>query len=912
MKKHLLSIISIIILSLCAAAAADPTIGRLICATGGAPLANCVVRVEFRDSNGTVSGAGTTTDANGRFIVTLECANASGTNRHFYVTSPCCGHPWIIPSDKCWGDLGDLRCQECDTQPCLPPPPNMVDWWTFDEPAIGPVLPVANDIAGLVNNKGFHINGPTPIAAGKVRGALCFDGVDDWVQVRDHAEVNFFGTCLTAVGAEDLTIDAWVRVDANALDTRMPIVDKRVRPQNPVGYFLYIANGHLAFQMSDGVSIGNYVEPGASITPGAWHLVAVTVDRCNGVGTLYVDGAPVLVFEPLRGNIANDSDLFIGRLSPPFGDVFLRGCLDELEFFKRALKPDEIAALYAADSRGKCRPCVVLRCPEDIRVVSCEDKTPVDYEVTVINLCNSNITVKCDPPSGSLFPVGITPVVCEARDPAGNVIDRCGFNVIVVRDTTPPEIHCPSNQTYWVCSPNGGIVNYTVTATDDYDTNVTIVCVPPSGSAFPPGVHTVHCQAFDDCQNESRCEFTVTVRVDSEPPKIECPPDIRVLTCESSAVVNYTVTASDDSGSVAVVCVPPSGSSFPLGTTTVLCRAVDRCDHESRCEFKVTVVRDTTPPEIHCPSNQTYWVCSPNGGIINYTVTATDDYDTNVTIVCVPPSGSFFTPGVHLVQCRAFDDCQNTSGCEFTVTVRVDTEPPKIECPPDIRKFTCDSNAVVVTYTDTATDDSGSVTVTCVPPSGSAFPPGTTTVICRAVDRCDRESRCEFRVSIIPDLQPPQIHCPSNITVVTTCTNVAQVNYTVTATDNFDTNVTIVCVPPSGSIFPVGVTTVTCTAADDCGNRSECSFKVRVRHVLAPALSIYRLPSGKIAVCWPVTAPGFQLQAADHINTTPPPWVDVPGAPAIVGSEYCVTFEPNQRHRFFRLRCAGVVRVDEE
>jgi hypothetical protein len=370
------------------------------------------------------------------------------------------------------------------------------------------------------------------------------------------------------------------------------------------------------------------------------------------------------------------------------------------------------------------------------------------------------------------------------------------------------------------------------------------------------------------------------------------------------------VTATDNSGSVAVVCNPPSGSTFPLGTTTVVCRAIDRCNLEARCEFKVTLVRDTTPPEIHCPSNQLYWVCSPNGGIVNYTVTATDDYDTNVTIICVPPSGSPFPPGVHVVHCQAIDDCQNASRCEFTVTVRVDTEPPKIECPDDIRRFVCDSNAVVH-YTVTATDNSGSVMVVCNPPSGSVFPLGTTTVVCRAIDRCDLEARCEFRVTIARDVEPPQIVCPTNITVVTTCTNVAQVFYTVTATDNADTNVTITCVPPSGSIFPVGVTAVNCIAVDDCGNRSECSFRVRVRQVPPPRLSIYRLPHGRIAVCWPETAPGFQLQTSDTLNP-PVPWVDVPGAPVIISGEYCVIFEPTDRHRFYRLRCAGVVRVDDE
>ena len=44
-------------------------------------------------------------------------------------------------------------------------------------------------------------------------------------------------------------------------------------------------------------------------------------------------------------------------------------------------------------------------------------------------------------------------------------------------------------------------------------------------------------------------------------------------------------------------------------------------------------------------------------------------------------------------------------------------------------------------------------------------------------------------------------------------------------------SVSVVCVPPSGSIFPVGVTTVTCTATDGVGQTTTTSFAVTV---LAP------------------------------------------------------------------------------
>jgi len=38
----------------------------------------------------------------------------------------------------------------------------------------------------------------------------------------------------------------------------------------------------------------------------------------------------------------------------------------------------------------------------------------------------------------------------------------------------------------------------------------------------------------------------------------------------------------------------------------------------------------------------------------------------------------------------------------------------------------------------------------------------------------------------------------------------------------------VVCDPPSGSFFPVGTTTVTCTATDECGNESTCTFDVTI------------------------------------------------------------------------------------
>ncbi|MGN7400821.1 FG-GAP-like repeat-containing protein [Cytobacillus praedii] len=71
---------------------------------------------------------------------------------------------------------------------------------------------------------------------------------------------------------------------------------------------------------------------------------------------------------------------------------------------------------------------------------------------------------------------------------------------------------------------------------------------------------------------------------------------------------------------------------------------------------------------------------------------------------------------------------------------------------------------------------------------------------------------------------PPRIICPDDITRVNDCgENGAIVHFTPTVIPNCP-DVTAFCTPPSGSFFPRGTTTVTCTATDASGNTSTCSF----------------------------------------------------------------------------------------
>ena len=79
--------------------------------------------------------------------------------------------------------------------------------------------------------------------------------------------------------------------------------------------------------------------------------------------------------------------------------------------------------------------------------------------------------------------------------------------------------------------------------------------------------------------------------IDSTPPTIACPADITTTaaTGVSSAIVNYTVTASDATSTVTLESTPASGSAFGLGTTVVNATAADSAGNTSGCSFNVTV-----------------------------------------------------------------------------------------------------------------------------------------------------------------------------------------------------------------------------------------------------------------------------------------------------------------------------------
>jgi hypothetical protein len=114
-------------------------------------------------------------------------------------------------------------------------------------------------------------------------------------------------------------------------------------------------------------------------------------------------------------------------------------------------------------------------------------------------------------------------------------------------------------------------------------------------------------------------------------------------------------------------------------------------------------------------------------------------------------------------------------------------------------------------------------------PSGNKFPVGTTTVTYSVTDAHGNSSSANQTVTVI-DNTAPVISCPASITIESTCPTGAIATYaTPTATDNCAVqSVTRGAGLASGSVFPIGTSTVTHTATDIHGNQSSCSFTVTV------------------------------------------------------------------------------------
>lgn len=291
------------------------------------------------------------------------------------------------------------------------------------------------------------------------------------------------------------------------------------------------------------------------------------------------------------------------------------------------------------------------------------DGATVMFSAAAVSQNGVAVAVTCDREPGDLFPFGSTLVSCSATDAFGT--STGGFEVFV-GDFTSPRLMLPED----FASPTP-VVEFTVSAIDNIDGAVPVTCTRTSGSTFPVGVVEVVCSTYDSHFNPAVGAFYVTVSGGA--PVLTLPNDVTAeATSAAGAAVSYTVTATENG---VIACTPPSGSTFALGTTTVVCTATN-AGGSSSGSFNVTV-EDTTGPVLIAPAPITAEATGAGGAVVTYAASATDAVDGAVAVTCVPASGSTFPLGVTLGQCVASDSRGNESAASFSVTV-LDTTAPQI------------------------------------------------------------------------------------------------------------------------------------------------------------------------------------------------------------------------------------------
>jgi hypothetical protein len=479
-----------------------------------------------------------------------------------------------------------------------------------------------------------------------------------------------------------------------------------------------------------------------------------------------------------------------------------------------------------------CNTAPTLNLPADITT---EAEGPsgavVNYTVTATDAEDDpDPTPSCSPASGSTFPMGQTIVNCSVTDSASATTN--GSFKIIVTDTTGPVLSL-ADQIVEATGPAGAAVTFTPSASDLVDGNVSVTCDANSGDTFPLGATTVNCSATDNAENTTNGSFTINV-VDTTPPALTLPADIAGVeaTGPGGASVNFTASAADlVDGTVPVTCDWNPGDTFPLGTTTVTCSATDLAGNTANDSFDVTV-QDTTAPTIDSHADLTEEATSAAGAIVNYTSPATHDaVDGDGAAACTPLSGSQFVLGDTTVTCNATDAAENDAIPTTFVVHVVDTTAPDVTVPADITAEATSSSGAAVSFTALATDSvDGSITPTCAPASGSTFAIDTpTTVTCSATDDAGNTGSASFTVTVV-DTTAPTLNLPANITTTATGNSQAVVTYSASATDLVDGSVPITCAPASGSSFPVGTTTVNCSATDAHENTANGSFTMTVTY----------------------------------------------------------------------------------
>jgi hypothetical protein len=229
-------------------------------------------------------------------------------------------------------------------KPLCPPPSDLVSWWSGD----GHPFDLAGTNNGTMRNEATYTDG-------KVGKAFSFTGAEDsFAEIANHPGLNPSGA---------FTIDGWFYIDPAASGNAGEIATlvSKSEGSSGNGWALYFDDRDSSRSMKF-ILGSNAISQNAILTADWYHVAGVYDPTAIPRAKLYLNGVQVADSGAQTGGPSlNDLNVRIGAMYWTDyyhqGNDRLNGKADEVEFFNRALTPDEIAANYNAGSAGKCRPC---------------------------------------------------------------------------------------------------------------------------------------------------------------------------------------------------------------------------------------------------------------------------------------------------------------------------------------------------------------------------------------------------------------------------------------------------------------------------------------------------------------------------------------------------------------------------
>ncbi len=217
----------------------------------------------------------------------------------------------------------------------------LTNWWPADSKV--------NDLIGLASDVA---SSDVTYTNGNVGNAWNFDGTNQYVDL---------GTNVGNFGSNDFTIDLWVK--ESATNATQSLIEKREDCGAGTNNWSLRTMGSGAglgcpsFELSDSSATNSSTGSTNRIDDGYWHHLAVT--RKGVCLMLFVDGVfSDYALSPSVVNISNTAPIRVGTnvCIGSDGSVPLKGQVDEVDFFHRALSPSEINAIYQAGALGKYSP----------------------------------------------------------------------------------------------------------------------------------------------------------------------------------------------------------------------------------------------------------------------------------------------------------------------------------------------------------------------------------------------------------------------------------------------------------------------------------------------------------------------------------------------------------------------------